>query len=358
MPQKMKAIIEALGTSQNQVALLAGLSYGDFNLIVNGRIKKPKLSQARLVVEVLRQLAQSKQLPHLAEGSKLTDPTSDTTTAATVAAHTPTALSRLVELQIADVAEFQNVRDDRADVPGQTVAERRNLHKRLRRGQAKAKVAVTPPPTRNYRMSEAAERMGVQLKDLREWDREGTFKPEFLSPGGHRFYTKAQIQAYLTLTAHQSSVPESSPTTAITTRKKTYLYVNVPATKGQYENKLSKDLSLEREEQAAATLRQFAEANEIVFDEILVEVTGGRNGGEQETLTTQQRPYFQRLMQQVLDNQVTQVVTVSKEMLAPTITSFDLIAQIFKQHGANIILQNQSTDQLSPSPHPTSNNGN
>ena len=63
-------------------------------------------------------------------------------------------------------------------------------------------------------------------------------------------------------------------------------------------------------------------------------------------------------MQQVLDDQVAQVVTVSKEMLAPTITSFDLIAQIFKQHGANIILQNQSTDQLSPSPHPTSNNGN
>ena len=334
MPQKLKAIIEELGTSQNQVALLAGLSYGDFNLIVNGRIKKPKLSQARLVVEVLRQLAQS----------KLTDPTSDNTTAAAaaVAAHTPTALSRLVELQIGDVAEFQNVRDDRADVPGQTVAERRNIHKRLRRGQAKAKVAVTPLPPRSYRMSEAAERMGVQLKDLRAWDRDGTFKPEFLSPGGHRFYTKAQIQAYLTLTAHQNSVPESSPTTT-TTRKKTYLYVYVPDAKAQYENKLSKDLSLEREEQAAATLRQFAEANEIVFDEILVEVTGGRNGGEQETLTTQQRPYFQKLMQQVLDNQVTQVVTVSKEMLAPTITSFDLIAQIFKQHGANMILLNQST---------------
>ena len=353
MPQKMKAIIEALGTSQNQVALLAGLSYGDFNLIVNGRIKKPKLSQSRLVVEVLRQMAQS----------KLTDPTSASTTAATatVAAHTPTALSRLVELQIADVAEFQNVRDDRADVPGQTVAERRNLHKRLRREQAKtgekAKVAVTPPPTRNYRMSEAAERMGVQLKDLREWDREGTFKPEFLSPGGHRFYTKAQIQAYLTLTAHQSSVPESSPTTAITTRKKTYLYVNVPATKGQYKVELSKDLSLERVEQAVATLRQFAEANEIAYDEILVEVMGGRNGGEHETLTAQQRPYFQRIMQQVLDDQVAQVVTVSKEMLAPPSASFGLIAQIFNQHGANIILLNQSVDQ-SPPPRPTYSDSN
>jgi hypothetical protein len=40
----------------------------------------------------------------------------------------------------------------------------------------------------------AADFLGISTKTLRRWDREGTFAPSFVSPGGHRYYAIADLE--------------------------------------------------------------------------------------------------------------------------------------------------------------------
>jgi excisionase family DNA binding protein len=42
-------------------------------------------------------------------------------------------------------------------------------------------------------ISEAAEYLGVSEQTLRRWDEDGSFKPSFVSPGGHRKYSMADL---------------------------------------------------------------------------------------------------------------------------------------------------------------------
>ncbi len=39
-----------------------------------------------------------------------------------------------------------------------------------------------------YSIGEAAEYLGVHVQTLRNWDRQGKFKPDSISPGGTRRY--------------------------------------------------------------------------------------------------------------------------------------------------------------------------
>lgn len=43
-------------------------------------------------------------------------------------------------------------------------------------------------------ISEAAEYLGISEQTLRRWDKDGTFPPSFISEGGHRHYSLAQLE--------------------------------------------------------------------------------------------------------------------------------------------------------------------
>lgn len=43
-------------------------------------------------------------------------------------------------------------------------------------------------------ISEAAEYLGISEQTLRRWDKDGSFKASFVSPGGHRYYSIADLE--------------------------------------------------------------------------------------------------------------------------------------------------------------------
>lgn len=48
----------------------------------------------------------------------------------------------------------------------------------------------------NYKIGEAAKVLGVSIQTLRRWAKEGTLVPDFVSPGGHRFYSSAVLERF------------------------------------------------------------------------------------------------------------------------------------------------------------------
>ena len=46
-------------------------------------------------------------------------------------------------------------------------------------------------------IGEAAQALGVSVDTLRRWDAEGKFRPDYISPGKHRYYRKINIDLFL-----------------------------------------------------------------------------------------------------------------------------------------------------------------
>jgi hypothetical protein len=49
-----------------------------------------------------------------------------------------------------------------------------------------------------YKIGEAAKKLGVSIQTLRRWAKDGSLEPDFVSPGGHRFYSEGLINRTLT----------------------------------------------------------------------------------------------------------------------------------------------------------------
>ena len=50
-----------------------------------------------------------------------------------------------------------------------------------------------------YSIGDVAEKIGVSVQTLRNWDNSGRFKSHHKSPGGTRYYTEEQVSAFLGL---------------------------------------------------------------------------------------------------------------------------------------------------------------
>lgn len=46
-------------------------------------------------------------------------------------------------------------------------------------------------------ISQAAKLLGVSIQTLRRWNKAGSLRPAFVSPGGHRYYAKSDLEQYL-----------------------------------------------------------------------------------------------------------------------------------------------------------------
>lgn len=378
MPQNLKNLIEQLGVTQNQVASLAGLGYGDFNQVVNGRVKRPKLSQAQVTLTALKQLAQLRQVEAEAEAGKV-----DSASGGGGSGGNNNELAdirSISQLHLGDITEFFDLRDDTDDIPGETVATRRNRHKREKREKkrlereqarkrARAAARLVVDPEKRYRISEAAARLEIESHTLRAWDIQGKLKPTSVSEGGQRFYTERQLQEFLATNANanqrgdgdyrgnngsssssssyigQSRFPhQPSPQPTQNRNRKTYLYVAAVAT----AEKTKADLELELQKQVA-TLTHFATAKGIVFDEVIIEaVTTSSNNDEErgkKGISNQTRPYFQRLLREVVTGQVAQVIVESASSLAQF--NYNLVEQVFNQNEVEILVMSgdESSDQ-------------
>ncbi len=164
-----------------------------------------------------------------------------------------------------------------------------------------------------YTIRQFAERVGLSVKTLQRWDREGKLKP-LRTPSNRRQYTDDHIQQALGV----RGVP-IAPTV-----RKTVVYLRV-ARQAQRP-----DLDNQR-----AALEQFCVARGIAVDDWIAEIGGGLNF---------KRPKFLKLIDAIVANQVAMLIIAHQDRLARF--GYDLFTHICAAHQCELVVLNQET--LSP----------
>src|SRR3990167_1543906 len=53
-----------------------------------------------------------------------------------------------------------------------------------------------------YRIGQAAKVLGVSIQTLRRWAKIGSLEPDYVSPGGHRYYSEQALESFLRSLVH------------------------------------------------------------------------------------------------------------------------------------------------------------
>ena len=160
-----------------------------------------------------------------------------------------------------------------------------------------------------YSIAQFAKRVGVSVKTLQRWDREGRLVPT-RTPTNRRVYTDEHL--YQVLPQRQSQ------------ERATVVYMRVSS------QAQKSDLANQR-----IVLEQFCVARGIAVTEWVSEIGGGLNF---------KRPRFLALVDRIVTNQVAMVVLAHKDRLMRF--GFDLFAHLCRRHGCEIVVMNTQT--LSP----------
>jgi putative resolvase len=160
-----------------------------------------------------------------------------------------------------------------------------------------------------YSIAQFAKRVGVSVKTLQRWDREGRLVPT-RTPTNRRVYTNEHL--YQVLPQRQSQ------------ERATVVYMRVSS------QAQKPDLANQR-----IVLEQFCVARGIAVTEWVSEIGGGLNF---------KRPRFLALVDRIVTNQVAMVVLAHKDRLLRF--GFDLFAHLCRRHGCEIVVMN--TETLSP----------
>ena len=160
-----------------------------------------------------------------------------------------------------------------------------------------------------YPIAQFAKRVGVSVKTLQRWDREGRLVPT-RTPTNRRVYTDEHL--YQVLPQRQSQ------------ERATVVYMRVSS------QAQKSDLANQR-----IVLEQFCVARGIAVTEWVSEIGGGLNF---------KRPRFLALVDRIVTNQVAMVVLAHKDRLMRF--GFDLFAHLCRRHGCEIVVMNTQT--LSP----------
>lgn len=159
-----------------------------------------------------------------------------------------------------------------------------------------------------YTVSKFAQLVGVTVKTLQRWDREGKLKALRTSTN-RRYYTDKHLNEVL-------SRPE--------TPKKTVCYCRVSSQTQR------NDLKNQRE-----VLEQFLATKGIANAEFISEIGGGLNFS---------RPLFLNLIFDILDHRVDRLIVAHKDRLARF--GFDLIKSLCDKVGCELLVLSQ--ERLSP----------
>lgn len=158
---------------------------------------------------------------------------------------------------------------------------------------------------------QAARLLGITVKTLQRWEREGRLLPAARTASNRRRYTESQLRAFLRL---------APPAAA----RRTVAYCRVSSAAQR------PDLANQRR-----VLEQFAAARGLAGVEYVEEVGGGLNFG---------RKRFLALMDAVGRGEVAQLVLAHRDRL--TRFGFDWFAHYAALHGCELLVLNQ--ERLSP----------
>lgn len=162
------------------------------------------------------------------------------------------------------------------------------------------------------RIGKVAELLGVTVKTVQRWDREGRFVPASRTATNRRVYTGEQVRMFQGLRA----------TGHVPTRVIAYCRVSSQAQKPDLQNQ-------------QRALEQFAAARGLVNLEVITEVGGGLN-------FTRKR--FVALMRAIEAHEVHMLIIAHKDRLVRF--GFVWFAEFCAAHGCELLVLNQET--LSP----------
>jgi len=154
--------------------------------------------------------------------------------------------------------------------------------------------------------------LGVNIKTVQRWDREGRLKPAGRTATGRRYYTEEQILAF----RHQRPAPQRP--------RKIVAYCRV-SSQGQRPDLRNQRLALE----------QFCVARGLAGVEFIEEIGGGMNF---------QRPKFLALMDAVDAGEIQTLIVAHRDRL--TRFGYEWFERFCRQHGCEILVLNQ--EHLSP----------
>jgi len=160
-----------------------------------------------------------------------------------------------------------------------------------------------------YSIAEFARRLGVTVKTLQRWDREGRLVA-LRTPTNRRVYTDEHL--YRVVPQRQSA------------ERATVVYMRVSS------QAQKPDLANQRQ-----VLEQFCAARGIAVTDWVSEIGGGLNF---------KRPRFLALIDKIVTNQVAMVVLAHKDRLMRF--GFDLFAHLCRRHQCEVVVMN--TETLSP----------
>lgn len=152
--------------------------------------------------------------------------------------------------------------------------------------------------------------IGVTVRTLQQWDRDGKFTAS-RSPRNRRYYTDEQIRRY------RNEVRIPMPTMSVV-----YLRVSSQAQKPDLKNQRQR-------------LEEFCVAKGITVGEWIEEVGGGLNF---------KRPKFLRVVDRILGGEIAQVIIAHKDRLARF--GFDLLKHFCESRHCQLTVMN--TESLSP----------
>ncbi len=161
-----------------------------------------------------------------------------------------------------------------------------------------------------YSVTTFAKQIGVSVKTLQRWDREGKL-PAKRTVSGRRYYSKEDLAVAL----NQEAVPIARRTVA-------YCRVSSPAQRP--------DLANQR-----AALERYAQEKQIRIDEWIIEIGGGLNF---------ERKRFLKLVDAILAGEVKRVVIAHQDRLVRF--GFALLKHVCEQKQTELVVMN--TETLSP----------
>lgn len=161
---------------------------------------------------------------------------------------------------------------------------------------------------------DVARLLGVNIKTVQRWDREGRLKPAGRTATGRRYYTEAQILAF----RHQRVEPQRP--------RKMVAYCRVSSSSQR------SDLKNQRR-----VLEQFCAARGLAEVEFIEEIGGGMNF---------RRPKFLALMDAVEAGDIQTLIVAHTDRL--TRFGYEWFERFCQQHGCEIRVLNH--EQLSPEP--------
>jgi len=161
-----------------------------------------------------------------------------------------------------------------------------------------------------YTARQFAEAIGVSIKTLQRWDREGRLNPISRSPGNRRIYSQAQLDQILNQGKQKTRIVLA------------YVRVSSQAQKPDLENQKK-------------ALEQFCIARGIVVNEWVSEIGDGLNF---------KRPKFISVVDRIVQGKLKTLVIAHKDRLARF--GFDLIQHLCETNGCGLLVLN--TETLSP----------